>query len=208
MLRVESSTAECSRSLKAQTLKANLMNISNELRECQGFVPVVAQAPENWYAVQTRARHEKAVANRLYEKGVTTFFPTVTETHRWSDRKKIVELPLFSCYLFVKLTPNNEHRQRVLRIDSVLGFAGDSRWGTPIPDEQIDAVRTLVDERLPYTCHAFLKTGQRVRICSGALDGMEGILVSRKGDRTLIISVDAMQRSLAIQIDGYEVEPV
>jgi len=163
---------------------------------------------ENWYAVQTRARHEKAVASRLCQKGVTVFFPTVTEVHRWSDRKKNVELPLFSCYLFAKLVAGNEDRQKVLRIDSVLGFAGDPGYGTPIPDEQIEAVRTLVDERLPYTCHPFLKAGQRVRIRSGALDGLEGVLVSRRGDRKLIISVDAMQRSLAIQIDGYHVEPI
>jgi len=170
---------------------------------------VIAEtASENWYAVQTRARHEKAVVSRLCEKGVTTFFPTVREVHRWSDRKKTVELPLFSCYLFVKLMPNNEHRQKVLRIDSVLGFAGDPGLGTPIPDEQINAVRTLVDERLPYSCHPFLNTGQRVRIRSGALDGVEGVLLSRKGDRKLIISVDAMQRSLAIQIDGYNVESI
>jgi len=96
----------------------------------------------------------------------------------------------------------------VLRIDSVLGFVGTSKLGTPIPDEQIDAVRILVSEQLPYSCHPFLKTGQRVRIRSGALDGLEGILLSRKGDRKLIISVDAMQRSLAVQIDGYDVEPV
>lgn len=171
-------------------------------------VPMAGKNIENWYAVQTQARHEKAVANRLCEKGVTIFFPTVTEVHRWSDRKKTVELPLFSCYLFAKLMPSNEDRQKVLRVDSVLGFAGDPGYGTPIPDEQIDAVRTLVDERLPYTCHPFLKTGQRVRIRSGALDGLEGVLVSRRGDRKLIISVDAMQRSLAIQIDGYHVEPI
>jgi transcription antitermination factor NusG len=184
------------------------MNVSNELRECQNFAPLMGLDTENWYAVQTRARHEKVVAHRLREKGVTTFFPTVTETHRWSDRKKVVDLPLFSCYLFVKMMPSNEQRQNVLRIDSVLGFAGDSRWGTPIPNEQIDAIQVLVKERLPYSCHPFLKTGQRVRICSGALDGLEGILLARKGDCKLVISVDAMQRSLAIQVDGYNVEPV
>jgi len=104
--------------------------------------------------------------------------------------------------------PSNEDRQRVLRVDSVLGFVGNPGWGTPIPNEQIEAVRTVVQERLPYSCHPFLKTGQRVRIRSGALDGLEGILLSRKGDRKLILSVDAMQRSLAVQIDGFDVEPI
>ena len=184
------------------------MSASNQIWEYPNSAAVIGDSAENWYAVQTRARHEKTVSYRLREKGVTTFLPTVTEVHRWSDRKKIVELPLFSCYLFVRLMPSNEDRQKVLRIDSVLGFAGDPGWGTPIPSEQIDAVRILVNEQLPYSCHPFLKAGQRVRIRSGALDGLEGILLARKGDRKLILSVDAMQRSLAIQIDGYDVEPI
>jgi transcriptional antiterminator NusG len=184
------------------------MSTSSQVYEFSDSSAVVGKDLENWYAVQTRARHEKVVANRLCEKGVTTFYPTVTEVHRWSDRKKTIELPLFNCYLFVKLMPSNEDRQKVLRIDSVLGFAGNPGWGTPIPSEQIDAVRTLVNEQLPYSCHPFLETGQRVRICHGALNGLEGILVSRKGDRKLIISVDAMQRSLAVQIDGFDVEPI
>jgi transcription antitermination factor NusG len=158
--------------------------------------------------VLTRARHEKAVAHRLCERGVTTFLPTVTEVHRWNDRRKTVELPLFSCYLFVKLMPSNEERQRVLRTDSVLGLVGAQGVGTPIPNEQIEAVRILVREQLPCCSHPFLKTGQRVRIRGGALDGIEGIFLSRNGQRKLVISVDAMQRSLAIQVEGYNVEPV
>jgi len=184
------------------------MSTSNQAWEFQNSAATVGNDIENWYAVQTRARHEKVVAHRLSERGVATFYPTVTEVHRWSDRKKTVELPLFSCYLFVKLMPSNEDRQKVLRIDSVLGLVGTDRMGTPVPSEQIDAVRTLVNEKLAYSCHPYLKTGQRVRIRNGALNGLEGILLSRKGDRKLIISVDAMQRSLAIQIDGYDVEPV
>jgi transcription antitermination factor NusG len=76
----------------------------------------------------------------------------------------------------------------------------------PIPDEQIEAVRALVDSKLPCSSHPFLKIGQRVRIQSGALDGLEGILISKNGDSTLVISVDAIQRSLAVRVNGYEVE--
>ncbi len=162
----------------------------------------------NWYAVQTRARHEKTVAHRLQESGVMTFLPLVTEVRRWSDRKKSVELPLFGGYLFVRLAPTSEERLRVLRIDSVLNFVGLRGQGTPIPEQQIDAVRTLIEKELPWSTHPFLKIGQRVRIRSGALNGMEGILVARNGDRTLVLSVDAIQRSLAVRIEGYDVEPV
>src|SRR5277367_63716 len=87
----------------------------------------------SWYAVQTRARHEKSVAQRLQENGVMTFLPLVTEIHRWSDRKKSVELPLFGCYVFVRLSPTSEERLRVLQIDSVLSFVGIRGQGTPIP---------------------------------------------------------------------------
>lgn len=161
-----------------------------------------------WYAVHTRARHEKVVAQRLQEGGVATFLPVVTEEHRWSDRKKLVEVPLFSCYVFVQLAPTSEERARVLNIDSVLQFVGIGGQGTPIPSSQIDAVRTLMDERILWSCHPYLKVGQRVRIRSGALNGLEGILVERSKDRTLVLSVDAIQRSLAVRIEGYQVEPV
>jgi len=174
--------------------------------------PVRAEIAEkngqNWYAVHTRARHERVVAHRLCDRGVTTFLPVFTEVHRWHDRKKTMELPLFSCYLFVKLMPCNEEWQRVLRTDSVLGLVGTQGVGTPIPEEQIDAVRILIKEQLPCCSHPFLKTGQRVRIRGGALEGLEGIFLSRHGQRRLIISVDAMQRSLAIQVEGYDVEPI
>ncbi len=126
--------------------------------------PLVETEAERWYGLHTRPRHEKIVAHRLEERGVTTFLPLVTEVHRWSDRKKTVQMPLFSCYVFAKFIP----------------------------------------DRLS---HPFLKIGQRVRIRSGALDGLEGILVSRNGDHTLVISIDAIQRSLAVRVEGYEVEP-
>jgi transcription antitermination factor NusG len=174
----------------------------------QQAAPACAIDEGNWYAVQTRARHEKMVEQRLVERGVTTFLPLVSEVHRWSDRKKTVQMPLFTNYLFAKLAPTNVDRLRVLRVDGVLNLVGARCEGTPIPEEQIVAVRTLVEERLPWFPHPFLKIGQRVRIRGGALDGLEGILVSRNGGRNLVISVDAIQRSLAVSVEGYNVEAV
>jgi transcription antitermination factor NusG len=163
---------------------------------------------EHWYGLQTRPRHEKIVAQRLEERGVKTFLPLVTEVHRWSDRKKSVQTPLFSCYVFARFVPNRSERLRALRVDGVFGLVGARGEGIAIPEEQIDAVRGLIEGTLPWSSHPFLKIGQRVRIRSGALNGLEGILVSRNGDRTLVISVDAIQRSLAVRVEGYEVEPV
>jgi transcription antitermination factor NusG len=184
------------------------MAVSSLSWEFPQQAPLVEAGLENWYGLQTRPRHEKIVVQRLEERGVKTFLPLVTEVHRWSDRKKSVQMPLFSCYVFAKFVPNREERLRVLRVEGVFGLIGARGEGAAIPNEQIDAVRSLVEGQLPWSSHPFLKIGQRVRIRSGALDGMEGILVSRNGDRTLVISVDAIQRSLAVRVEGYEVEAV
>lgn len=163
---------------------------------------------QNWYALLTRCRHEKAVARRLGEFGFPVFLPLVRETRFWSDRKKTVELPLFSCYVFAKLTPNQDSRLKALRVDGVLTVVGTHGGGTPIPDEQIEAVRTLIDERLQWRAHPFINIGQRVRIRGGALEGVEGILASRAGESTLILSIDAIQRSMEVRVSGYDIEPI
>ena len=97
---------------------------------------------------------------------------------------------------------------RVLGADGVFGFVGMPRKGTPIPNGEIESVRTLLAGKCPYDTHPFLKVGQRVRVRGGALDGIEGILAARNGNKTLIISVEPIQRSLAVQIDGYSVERI
>ena len=165
-------------------------------------------APTSWYAVHTQARHEKVVANRLAEQGVTTFLPLVTSVHRWSDRIKKVELPLYSCYVFARIEPNNEQRNRVCRTSGVFGIVGTRSEGTPIPDHEIDSVRGFLNESLPWSVHPFLKIGQRVRVRGGSMDGVEGILVARNGEASLVISIHAIKRSLAIRIEGYNVEPI
>jgi transcription antitermination factor NusG len=96
----------------------------------------------------------------------------------------------------------------VHRIDSALGFVGGHGEGIPIPDEQIECVRTALAQ--PRACRSLplLKVGQRVRVCGGAMDGIEGVFVSENGDQSLIISIDAIQRSLSVRIDGYQVKPI
>jgi transcription antitermination factor NusG len=178
------------------------MSASNQSSEFANEALLKGAGLENWYAVHTRARHERVVAQRLKDQGVTTFLPLVTEVHRWSDRQKTVELTLFGCYVFVKLTPTGEERLQVFR------FVGTRGVGTPIAEAQIDSVRTLIGQQVPWSAHPFLQIGQRVRVRGGALDGVEGILVSRDQDNALVISIDAIQRSLSVRIQGYDVEPV
>ncbi len=181
-------------------------NQSYEFHDALAAVPVTNEL--RWYALHTRARHERVVEHRLREQGMETFLPTVRETHRWSDRKKTVDVPLFSCYVFVRCALSADDRTQVYRVESVHGFVGTRGAGMPIPDEQIEGVRTVLSQTAPCRSHPFLKVGQRVRVCGGAMDGVEGVFLSENGDHSLVISVDVIQRSLAVRIDGYDVKPI
>jgi transcription antitermination factor NusG len=161
-----------------------------------------------WYAIRTRSRHERVVERQLQGQEIEVFYPVTSQMHRWSDRRKLVESPLFPGYVFVHIAPSPEERVRVLRAHGVVEIVGYQGQSISIPSEQIDAVRALVDGNISFNNHAFLKVGQRVRVRGGSLDGVEGILVAQNGSRNLVISVEPIQRSLSIRIEGYQVEPV
>jgi transcription antitermination factor NusG len=165
------------------------------------------QQPQ-WYAIRTRSRHEKMVSEQLQEQGIETFLPLVKKTHKWSDRMKEVELPLFSGYNFVRLVLSSPERGRVLRAHGVAGFVGINGAGTAIPESQIQDIRTLLGSKVPFEERTFLKVGQRVRIRGGSLDGVEGILAAQDGEQSLTISLEPLHRSLSIRIQGYTVEAV
>jgi transcriptional antiterminator NusG len=180
--------------------------VSSGIQVANGTSLLPASVVSYWYAIQTRSRHEKFVAHQLLLKGVTHYLPIVTEVRKWSDRSKKVEFPLFSCYVFVQIVPTNEARVGVLKTSGVVRFIGQHGEGTVIPDEQIQSVRILFEQDVPCTSYPFLKVGQRVRVRGGALDGVEGIFQSSAGDDTLIVSIDAIQRSMAVRIKGYDID--
>lgn len=159
-----------------------------------------------WFAVQTKPRHEKRVNAGLHEKGIHSFLPIHRERRRWSDRYQWVEVPMFSQYVFVKLPPTPQSRLRVLQTTGIVQFVGATGRGTPIPDEQIENLRAIVSHRIPSMPHEFLNIGERVRIHGGVLEGLEGTLSTIRNDKSLVVSVDLIQKSVAIQIDGFEVE--
>ncbi len=185
------------------------MSTSNQSYEV-GSAPIPGASSDElrWYALHTRARHEKAIERRLREQGMEAYVPTTTEVHRWSDRKKKVEVPLFSCYVFLRCALSAQDRTRVYQVESVHGFVGMHGSSLPIPDEQIEGIQKVLTQTAPWRSYPFLKVGQRVRVRGGAMDGVEGVFLSENGDHSLIISVDAIQRSMAVRIDGYDVEPV
>lgn len=162
----------------------------------------------HWYAVRTRSRHEKVAARELEVQGINVFLPLISSVRQWSDRRTKVELPLFPGYAFVRVSYLTPDRVRVLRSTGVVSFVGQNPAGTWIPDEQIESIRTILLRGVPVKDHPFLSVGQRVRVKSGSLCGVEGILVGVKGSHTLVISVQPIQRSLCISLDDYEVEKV
>jgi len=173
------------------------------------FEPVAVSPQEQmWYAVQTLPRHEKKVAGELRRKGIESFLPLFPEKHQWSDRERVVDVPLFPQYVFVRITVEPTARIAVLRTSGVNSFVGARGLGVTIPENEIAAVQSVIEHRLcPSPC-SFVEVGKRVRIRGGSLDGVQGILLGLKGDETLVISVELIQKSLTISVKGFRVEPV
>jgi transcriptional antiterminator NusG len=174
------------------------------ISELQG--QVTGSEQPQWYAVQTRSRHERKAAAELRDKGIAHFLPLTTQLHRWSDRDKEVEVPLFPGYVFVHALTIPEVRVSILRTFGVAHFVGNHGKGAPIPDKQIEAIQAIVNQRVPLTMHPVLNINQKVRIRGGSLDGVEGVLVGVNSDLSLVVSVDLIQRAIAIRVSGYEVE--
>jgi transcription antitermination factor NusG len=162
----------------------------------------------HWYAVWSRSRHEKMVASALTNVGVTTFLPLVTEIHRWSDRRKSVDVPLFPGYVFVQIPNSPDAQLRVLKTSGVVQFVGNRQGAVPIQDKEIDDVRAVLEQKISCSPYPFLQLGQRVRIRGGALDGIEGVLIKRDSASKLVISIELIQRSLAVSVYNFDVEPV
>jgi len=164
-----------------------------------------ADAPR-WYAIHTRAKHERRVAAELQERGIETFVPVSREVHRWSDRSRVLDVPLFPCYAFVSAEITPRVQATVLQHPSVLRWIGFQGRPSPIPEEEIVAIQILLRSGVPVGPHAFVKFGERVRICSGSLDGVQGVLVGNDDDRKLVVSVDLLGQSVAVSLYDYELD--
>jgi transcription antitermination factor NusG len=159
-----------------------------------------------WFAIQTRPHWEKTVAGLLESKSYEPFLPLYRCRRRWSDRIRELELPLFSGYLFCRLSPL-QRTLPVLTTPGVQGILGIGRRPTPIPDHEVAMVQAIVKSGLPAHPWPFLAVGQRVRINHGSLTGYEGILIASKKEYRLVVSVETVQRSVAVEIDAAWVEP-
>jgi transcription antitermination factor NusG len=166
----------------------------------------LGEGESSWYAIQTRPRYEKKVVSELQEKDVNVFLPLFSVKRQWSDRQRVVHPPLFPNYVFVRVAPTPSTRVSILRTNGVTSFVGVRGVGTPIPDGEIEALRTVIEQKVAFEPYPYLKIGERVCIRGGCLHGIEGMLTAINGDQSLVVSVDLIQRSIAIRITGYSVE--
>jgi transcription antitermination factor NusG len=163
------------------------------------------ESTDLWFAVQTRYRFEKKVSAQLTNKGMEVFLPLRKETRCWSDRKKDVSVPLFPGYTFVLSDRSVVRRLLVLQTAGVMGFVSFAGTAAMIPRKQIQDLQLLLSEEVPFSMYPFVKMGQRVRVRGGCLDGLEGLLTQHEKGK-LVVSIESIQRSLAIEIHAYEVE--
>jgi transcription antitermination factor NusG len=161
------------------------------------------QGIPRWFAVWTRSRHERAVFDQLTERGIEAFLPTVPRWSRWKDRKKKIDWPLFPGYCFAHFeAPGRLAVLKCAGVVSIVSFDGEL---APVPDEEIQGIRTLVNSALPYDPCPMLRTGAKVEVVHGPLKGVVGRL-QRKGPNTrLVLSVDLIGRGVSVQVDAADV---
>ena len=161
---------------------------------------------ERWYAAYTSANHEKRVAEQLNVRAVQHFLPLYESVRRWKDRRMKLQLPLFPGYVFVRLALRD--RLHVLQVPGVAKLVGFNGTPVALPQEEIELLRASLADGVRAAPHPYLQIGQRVRVKVGSLASLEGIMVRRKNHQRLVISVALIQRSVAVEINGNEVEPI
>jgi len=159
-----------------------------------------------WWALYTRHQHEKTVADMLAAKGFEVFLPLYESMRRWKDRQKMLSLPLFPCYVFVRGGLNR--RLQVVTTPGVHMVLSHGERVALIPETEIDAIRKTLEGPFRVEPHPFLKCGERVRVIRGTLEGVEGILVRKKNQTRLVLSVAMVAQSVAVEIDAADVVPV
>lgn len=194
----------------SERLRQKLSGIAQQEIALRSAVPQMdcppgKQWPPNWFAVYTSPRHEKRVGQYLLQKEIEHYVPLYQARHKWRDGSKVtVDLPLFPGYVFVRI--GRSERVRVLQVPGVLSIVGGTgRQPASLPDEEIDALRAGLALRHaePYP---LLTVGQRARIRSGALAGMVGIVVRRKNSLRVVLTMDLIRQSVAVEVDGAELE--
>jgi transcription antitermination factor NusG len=165
--------------------------------------PVIPEAP-HWYAVYTYPQHEKAVAEQLEGRSVETFLPTLVSRRQWKDRKVEISRPLFPGYVFTRIAA--KERIKVVSIPSVIRVLSFNGQPADISDQEIESIRICVRSGVGLEPHLFPEIGERVRVVSGAFEGVEGTVVNRKNNCKLVISINLIHQAVALEIDFKHLE--
>ena len=165
-----------------------------------------------WYAVNTRSRHEDKAYTLLVQKSILAFLPRIEVWSKRIDRRKKIMVPMFPGYLFVEL-PNlgNQTKLDVLKTFGVVRILGKSKNSEPIPvpDDKIDAIRRIVQSRVEVQQFQYPKVGEPARIIDGPFKGIEGSVISTDYENELfVISIELMQRSVAIKLEGFRIAKI
>ncbi len=158
-----------------------------------------------WYALRTRSRHEKRVRDRLDVAGIEPLLPTVMRLRQWKDRRKKIEVPLFSCYCFAQFAWPD--RLAVLRTPGIVQIVGNGYGPEPVTEDEIQALKALMASALPYDAYPYLEEGMAVQVIRGPLEGVHGILLRKPKPFRLVISVNLIRQSAAVEIDADDVAP-
>ena len=184
---------------------SNIAEVTNsEIQKTS--LPSVSQRAPDWFAAYTSPRHEKAVANHFSQRNIESFLPLYRSLRSWKNGCKVnVELPLFPNYIFVRIS--RKERVRVLEVPGVLWMVSAGDKPVPLPEAEIEALRVAIPN-IKCEPHPYLIVGERARIKSGALAGMEGVLLRKKNILRVVLSLDLISQSVAVEVDADNVEPV
>ena len=160
----------------------------------------------SWYAIYAKHQHEKTAADLLTRKGFEILFPVYRSVRRWKDRNKILLLPLFPCYLFVRT--DLSRKVDILRTAGVFWLVESGGCACPIPESDIQAINKILRSSAEFEPHPYLKVGERVRVRHGLLEGVEGILTRFKNQYRVVLTVEPLQRAVAVEVNLAAVEPI
>jgi len=163
----------------------------------------VEYVESRWYAAYTSPRHEKWVAEQMQDRRIECFLPTYKSVRRWKDRRTQLDLPLFPGYVFVRIALKD--RLAVLQLPGVVQFVAFQGRPAPLPEPEIEALRKGA-RNAALEPHPYLKVGRRVRVRHGAMAGIEGILIRKKESLRVVVAIDLIMHSVALEVDAADIE--
>ena len=187
-----------------------LTSLNSQIRDCAEVFPTIGvsqhQYEPSWFAVYTRAKHERRVEEHFVQRNIDCFLPVYDSVRRWKDRRIRLKLPVFPGYVFVRIAL--PARLSVLQTPSVVRLVSFNGQPYPVPEHDIEVLRRGIASALRIEPHPYLAVGSRVRLIRGPLEGVEGILVRKKNIYRVVLSLDFISRSAAVEVEFKDIERI